>query len=107
MTQHIAQFAYLVRDYDEAMAYFTETLGFTLVEDTDMGGGKRWVLIAPPGGETKLLLARAAKPEQVAAVDKQGGARVFLFLHTDDFRRDHDAYKQRGVRFVEEPRHEA
>ncbi|MDE2266357.1 MAG: VOC family protein [Alphaproteobacteria bacterium] len=107
MIQHIAQFAYLVRDYDEAIAYFTQTLGFTLVEDTDMGGGKRWVLIAPPGGETKLLLAKAVKPEQASAVGKQGGGRVFLFLHTDDFRRDYDVYKQRGVRFIEEPRHEA
>ena len=106
MTQHIAQLTYLVRDYDEAIAYFTHTLGFTLVEDTEMGGGKRWVLVSPPGGETRLLLARAATPEQIAAIGKQGGGRVFLFLHTEDFARDYALYIQRGVRFIEEPREE-
>ncbi len=107
MTQRIAQLTYLVREYDEAIAYFTQTLGFTLVEDINMGGGKRWVLVSPPGGETRLLLAKAATPEQAACIGKQGGGRVFLFLNTDDFQRDYDAYKQRGVRFLEEPRHEA
>ena len=106
MTQHIAQLTYLVRDYDEAIAYFTHTLGFTLVEDTEMGGGKRWVLVSPPGGETRLLLARAATPEQIAAIGKQGGGRVFLFLHTEDFARDYALYIQRSVRFIEEPREE-
>lgn len=107
MTQHIAQLTYLVRDYNEATAYFTQMLGFALAEDTDMGGGKRWVLVSPPGGETRLLLAKAATPEQAAHIGNQGGRRVFLFLHTDDFVRDYALYKQRGVRFIEEPRHEA
>lgn len=107
--QRLAHVALLVRDYDEAIAYFTTMLGFTLVDDTPRDAGKRWVLVAPPGsgdGAT-LLLARAATPEQQAYVGNQSGGRVFLFLHTDDFRRDHAAMQQRGVHFVEEPRHEA
>jgi catechol 2,3-dioxygenase-like lactoylglutathione lyase family enzyme len=96
----------LVRDYDEAIAYYTTTLGFDLVEDTELGGGKRWVLVAPGRGGTALLLARAATPEQAARVGDQTGGRVFLFLHTDDFWRDYDALKSRGVAFIEEPRHE-
>jgi catechol 2,3-dioxygenase-like lactoylglutathione lyase family enzyme len=108
MAQTIAQLALLVRDYDEAIAWFTGVLGFTLVEDTPLGAGKRWVRVLPPGArECGLLLARAAGPEQLAAVGRQSGGRVFLFLHTDDFGRDHAAMKARGVRFVEEPRHEA
>ncbi len=99
--------ALLVRDYDEAIAFFTDALEFTLIEDADEGGGKRWVLVAPPGAETALLLARAATPEQLASVGNQGGGRVFLFLHTDDFDRDYARMWARGVRFTEEPRHEA
>jgi len=107
MSQMIAQLALLVRDYDEALSWFTEVLGFTLVEDAPLGAGKRWVRVVPPGGrECGLLLARAATSEQLAAVGRQSGGRVFLFLHTDDFSRDHAALKARGVRFVEEPRHE-
>ncbi len=107
MPQTIAQLALLVRDYDEAIAWFTRALGFELLEDTPVGAGKRWVRVAPPGArECGLLLARAATPEQLAAVGRQSGGRVFLFLHTDDFRRDHAALKASGVRFVEEPRHE-
>ncbi len=107
MPQTIAQLALLVRDYDEAIAWFTRALEFELLEDTPVGAGKRWVRVAPAGArECGLLLARAATPEQVAAVGRQSGGRVFLFLHTDDFRRDHAALKARGVRFVEEPRHE-
>ena len=97
---------YLVRDYDEAIAWFTGRLGFVLSADTDLGGGKRWVTVMPPGGGTALLLARAAG-EQVAAIGRQGGGRVFLFLHSDDFARDHGAMREKGVVFLEEPRSEA
>lgn len=107
MKQTLAHVALLVRDYDEAIAFFTRTLRFRLVEDTDLGDGKRWVLVAPPGAaETALLLARAATPQQEAAVGNQAGGRVFLFLRTDDFQRDYDEMRARGVRFAEEPRHE-
>jgi catechol 2,3-dioxygenase-like lactoylglutathione lyase family enzyme len=107
MKQHLACVALLVREYDEAIAFFTQALGFELVEDTDRGGGKRWVLVRPPGAETALLLARAATPEQRASVGNQSGGRVFLFLQTDDFQRDYARMRARGVRFAEEPRHEA
>ena len=106
--QTLAHVALLVRDYDEAIAFFTRTLRFRLVEDAPREDGKRWVLVAPPGAaETALLLARAATPEQAAQIGDQAGGRVFLFLHTDDFRRDYDEMRSRGVRFVEEPRDEA
>lgn len=106
--QTLAHVALLVRDYDEAIAFFTRTLRFRLVEDSPREDGKRWVLVAPPGAaETALLLARAATPEQAAQIGSQAGGRVFLFLHTDDFRRDYDEMRSRGVRFVEEPREEA
>ncbi len=96
-----------MRDYDEALAYYTGVLGFQLIEDTDLGGGKRWVLVAPPGSaEGRLLLAQARKPEEIAAIGNQAGGRVFLFLHTDNFARDHAAFRARGVRFLEDPRHE-
>ncbi|MFV3129939.1 VOC family protein [Niveispirillum sp. KHB5.9] len=98
----------LVRDYDEAIAWYRDKAGFQLVGDTDLGGGKRWVLMAPRGAlETRLLLARAVGPEQEAQVGCQAGGRVFLFLHTDDFVRDHAAMQAAGVVFLEEPRHEA
>jgi catechol 2,3-dioxygenase-like lactoylglutathione lyase family enzyme len=98
----------LVRDYDEAIGWFTEKLGFVLVEDTDLGDGKRWVLVSPDAGQgTCLLLARATTPAQCQRIGDQTGGRVALFLHTDDFVRDHAAMSQRGVRFVEEPRAEA
>ena len=99
--------ALVVRDYDEAIRFYKESLGFDLVEDTALGGGKRWVLVAPPGGDgAALLLARAANPEQLARVGNQTGGRVFLFLHTDDFWRDHQLLTGRGVQFVEPPRTE-
>ncbi|MBR0758465.1 VOC family protein [Bradyrhizobium jicamae] len=105
MPQHIGSISLLVRDYDEAIAYFTEKLGFGLVEDTDLGNGKRWVLIAPPGSmETRILLAKAATADQAQHIGDQAGGRVFLFLYTDDFWRDYEAYRARGVRFREEPR---
>jgi catechol 2,3-dioxygenase-like lactoylglutathione lyase family enzyme len=108
MKQHLGSVCLLVRDYDEATAYYVDKLGFGLVEDTPLGDGKRWVLLAPPGSrETRLLLAQAAGPEQSARIGDQAGGRVFLFLHTDDFWRDYRAYQARGVIFCEQPRHEA
>ncbi len=108
MTQQIGAVALLVRDYDEAVAYYTRVLGFDLIEDTSLTDDKRWVLVAPPGGKgTALLLARAADERQRARVGDQTGGRVFLFLHTDHFRRDYDAMRARGVAFAEEPRQES
>jgi catechol 2,3-dioxygenase-like lactoylglutathione lyase family enzyme len=108
MTQQIAAIALLVRDYDEAIDYYTRVLGFDLLEDTPLAGGKRWVRVAPAGGRgTALLLARAANEQQRARVGDQTGGRVFLFLHTDDFWRDFAAMRSRGVQFAEEPRQEA
>lgn len=108
MTQHISAIALIVPDYNEAIRFYVDALGFDLVEDTPMPDGKRWVLVAPPGSaETRLLLAQAASPEQAQAIGNQTGGRVFLFLNTDDFSRDHAAMRSRGVRFLEAPRHEA
>jgi catechol 2,3-dioxygenase-like lactoylglutathione lyase family enzyme len=107
MPQSLAHIALIVRDYDEAIAWFTEKLGFTLVADeVQPEQGKRWVLVAPPGAgdsAATVLLARAATPEQAAFIGNQAGGRVFLFLKTDDFDRDYEAYRARGVRFVREP----
>ena len=103
----LAHVALVVRDYDEAIAWFVDKAGFTLVEDAyQPEQDKRWVLIAPPGapsGATTILLARATTPEQVASIGNQTGGRVFLFLETDDFRRDFDKMREEGVRFVREP----
>jgi catechol 2,3-dioxygenase-like lactoylglutathione lyase family enzyme len=109
MKQAIGAISLLVRDYDEAIHFYTETLGFDLIEDTPLGdSGKRWVLVAPPGAsECRLLLARAVKPEEQTAIGNQSGGRVFLFLHTDDFWRDYPAFIARGVQFLEQPREEA
>jgi len=108
MSQRLGSIALLVREYDEAIAYFTGALGFDLREDTDLGGGKRWVLVAPRGaGGTAILLARAATPDQLARVGDQTGGRVGFFLHTDDFQGDYQAMLARGVHFAEEPREEA
>src|SRR5689334_11050579 len=105
--QRLAAIAILVDDYDRAIAYYTQVLGFRLVEDTAQGPDKRFVRVTPPGnGNTDLLLAKAANPEQVARIGDQSGGRVFLFLHTDDFWRDYNAYKTRGVDFTEAPREE-
>ncbi|WCM26417.1 VOC family protein [Sphingomonas sp. QA11] len=110
MHQSLAHIALVVRDYDEALAFYVGTLGFTLVEDSyQPAQDKRWVVVAPPGagpGATSLLLARAATPEQAAFVGDQAGGRVFLFLATDDFARDHAAMLEKGVVFVREPRAE-
>lgn len=104
---HIALIALIVRDYDEALAFYTGKLGFTLVEDTPIPEqNKRWVTIRPPGAPesaTNILLARAATPEQQAAIGNQAAGRVFLFLATDDFDRDFAAYTAAGVRFVRPP----
>jgi catechol 2,3-dioxygenase-like lactoylglutathione lyase family enzyme len=107
MKQHLGALALLVADYDEAIAWYTRALGFELVEDTDMGGGKRWVLLAPPGSsETRLLLAQARGDEQASRIGNQTGGRVFLLLNTDDFQRDWQRMCAEGVHFREEPRHE-
>jgi catechol 2,3-dioxygenase-like lactoylglutathione lyase family enzyme len=101
----LAQVALLVRDYDEALAYYVDRLGFRLVEDTRLSATKRWVLVAPPGGAgAGVLLARAVGAEQEALVGRQGGGRVFLFLHTDDYARDRARMEAQGVRFVEPTR---
>lgn len=106
--QQLAHVALVVRDYDEAIHFYTYQLGFQLVADTPLGGGKRWVLVAPPGagGGSARLLAQADGPEQLARVGNQTGGRVFLFLTTDDFGRDYHRLVARGVRFQETPREE-
>ena len=106
MAQAIGHVSLLVRDYDEAIAYFTERLRFDLIEDTALGNGKRWVLVAPQSAGASVLLAKSATPEQAAHIGNQTGGRVFLFLHTSDFWRDYEAMRERGVEFVEEPRQE-
>ena len=108
MPQHLGAIALLVRDYDEAIAWYTGVLGFDLLEDTALTPEKRWVVIAPPGSrETRLLLARAADAAQASHIGQQGGGRVWLFLHTDDFATDHARRSAAGVRFLEQPRHES
>ncbi len=106
MNRKIATVAIVVRDYDEAIAYYTGVLGFKLVEDTPLGPAKRWVEVASEAGGTHLLLAKAATPEQESRIGNQTGGRVAFFLHTDDFRRDYEQLKSRGVKFVEQPRQE-
>jgi catechol 2,3-dioxygenase-like lactoylglutathione lyase family enzyme len=105
MKQTIGNVSLVVEDYDEAIKFYVDTLGFRLVEDTFIEAqNKRWVVVAPPGStESKLLLARAQGAEQSSRVGNQTGGRVFLFLHTDDFWRDFNAYKNKGVVFVREP----
>jgi catechol 2,3-dioxygenase-like lactoylglutathione lyase family enzyme len=108
MERALAIIALVVRDYDEAIDYYTHVLGFTLVEDRDMPAeNKRWVVVAPGQGGAHLLLARASNDAQRARIGDQAGGRVFLFLHTDDIARDHAVYRDRGVRFSGEPREEA
>lgn len=104
--QSLSKIALLVSDYDEALDYYVGTLGFDLIEDTDMGGGKRWVVVCPSAGGCALLLAKAKNPEQQAAVGQQTGGRVFLFLDTQDFDGDYQRYSEMGVDFIEEPRKE-
>ncbi len=103
--QTIAAISLVVPDYDEAIGYYTTVLGFELREDRPMAPGKRWVTAAPPGSQgPHLLLVRAASDDQASRIGNQTGGRVFLFLHTDEFRRDHLAFRSRGVVFAEEPR---
>ena len=108
MSRAVAQVALVVRDYDEAIAWYADALGFVLLEDSDLGGGKRWVRIAPAADAAfALLLAKAANERQLAAVGDQHGGRVGWFLHTDDFARDHARLAAAGARFDGAPRHEA
>jgi catechol 2,3-dioxygenase-like lactoylglutathione lyase family enzyme len=102
----LASVALVVREYDEAITWFVDKLGFSLAEDTDLGGGKRWVRISSPGGGSDLLLARAINAGQSAAIGNAGGGRVSFFLHTDNFWRDYDLIKSKAVTFAEQPRDE-
>ncbi|MEL7450710.1 MAG: VOC family protein [Pseudomonadota bacterium] len=106
MKQAIVHIALVVKDYDEAIAFYTEVLNFDLVEDTyQPEQDKRWVVVSPPGSSgTTLLLARASNSEQAAAIGNQTGGRVFLFLNTDDFWRDYNDLKSKGVEFVRDPK---
>jgi catechol 2,3-dioxygenase-like lactoylglutathione lyase family enzyme len=107
MTRSIASLTLVVRDYDEAIRFFTDALRFTLLEDRPLGGGKRWVRVAPAGSHgATLLLAQAATPQQLNHVGDQTGGRVFLFLETDDFWGDYSHMQAHGVRFAEQPRQE-
>lgn len=108
MKQFITHLALLVRDYDDAIAFYTQKLSFRLLEDTVLSESKRWVIVAPPGtGQCSLLLAKAVGPEQQNAVGNQTAGRVFLFLHTDDFCRDYQSMLDKGIRFVRLPSKEA
>jgi catechol 2,3-dioxygenase-like lactoylglutathione lyase family enzyme len=104
--RRLATVALVVRDYDEAVRWYTDKLGLALAEDVDRGGGKRWVTLAGSGG-ARLLLAKAEGERQASRIGDQTGGRVFLFLETDDFARDHKAMLAKGVVFKDEPRHEA
>ena len=105
--RRIATVALVVGDYDEAVLWYVEKLGFALAEDIDLGGGKRWVTLDPGNGGARLLLARAEGERQASRVGDQTGGRVFLFLETDDFARDHAAMLSNGISFKEEPRRES
>lgn len=108
MKQYLASIALVVPDYDEAIEYYTQLLGFDLIEDTPLSDTKRWVVIAPKNSDgCTLLLAKAANEVQQSRIGNQTGGRVFLFLHTDDFWRDYNNYKIKGVEFLREPATEA
>lgn len=107
MKQHLAHIALVVDDYDKAIEFYTQKLSFELMEDTRLSPVKRWVLVKPKNsGECALLLAKAANEEQARAIGNQSGGRVFLFLSTDNFERDYNAFKEKGVEFVREPSNE-
>ena len=108
MTQKLAQVALVVRDYDEAIRFYTDILKFELVEDSQLSAAKRWVIVQPPGPSgCRLLLAKAVGEEQISRIGNQTGGRVFLFLHTDNFQRDYEFLKTKGVKFVREPSNES
>lgn len=106
MTQRIGEIALLVRDYEEAIVWFTQKLGFFVAADAPIPPNERWVTVAPPGGHTAVRLARAETERQQAQIGHQADERVLFYLHTDDFKSDYANYVARGVRFVEVPRHE-
>jgi len=104
MNQRLAHIALVVRDYDEAITFYTQKLNFKLIEDTQLSPEKRWVLVSPPGKHScNLLLAKASNEKQLASVGNQTGGRVFLFLHTDDFWRDYKQMQEQRIHFVREP----
>ena len=107
MAQHIASVTLLVDDYDSAIAYFTETLGFALTTDDDRGHGDRWVVVTPSGGGAAIRLAAARNHDQRDAIGSQAAGRVLIVMFTDDLERDYAGYSARGVIFLEAPRHEA
>lgn len=108
MKQHIAHIALVVKEYDEAIQFYTEQLDFTLLEDTQLSENKRWVVVAPPGAnECGLLLAKAANEKQAQSIGNQTGGRVFLFLFTDDFWRDYNKMLAKGINFVRPPKEES
>jgi catechol 2,3-dioxygenase-like lactoylglutathione lyase family enzyme len=104
--QRLAAIALVVRDYAEAKDYYSGVLGFDVVADLDQGNGKRWLVVAPPGSSAHIVLAQASTSDQITRIGNQTGGRVFLFLETDDFQRDYELYRTRGVVFRESPRHE-
>lgn len=107
MKQYIAQFALVVKDYDEAIDFYTQKLNFELIEDSKQSEEKRWVVVKPKGAtETAILLAKAANQEQESRVGNQTGGRVFLFLYTDDFWRDYNQMQEKGIKFIREPKEE-
>lgn len=106
MKQQLGQLTLLVRDYDEAIIYYTQILGFELLEDTPMSETKRWVRVSPPGSACHLLLAKAVGEAQETQIGNQTGGRFFLFLYTDDFYRDFHTYRSKGVEFLREPAEE-
>ncbi|MEM1147593.1 MAG: VOC family protein [Pseudomonadota bacterium] len=106
MNTFIKNVTLVVSDYDTAIIFYTQKLGFSLLEDTPLDAGKRWVRVAPPGAQTALLLAKADGAAQTAVIGQQTGGRVGFFLQTDDFARDHGAMQAKGVTFREAPRSE-
>jgi catechol 2,3-dioxygenase-like lactoylglutathione lyase family enzyme len=106
MSLHLSLVTLIVPDYDQAIAFYCDTLGFTLAEDTNTGGGKRWVRVVPSRGGTGFLIAKGVGETQVAAIGNQAGGRVAFFLQTDDFARDYAAFVAKGVQLLEQPRHE-
>lgn len=105
--QQLGQITLLVKDYDEAISYYTQVLNFELLEDTQLSETKRWVRVSPPGSSCHLLLAKAVNENQKAQIGCQAGGRVFLFLYTDDFYRDYKNYRSKGVEFIREPTQES